>query len=81
VHWLKLVLDAAFLAALGLLMLRMPTRLIPLLCLWSVPLSISSYTVQALETVRIHVETISRPSPLHMGRAASAAQAADWPRL
>ena len=51
------MLDAAFLAALGLLMLRLPTRLMPLLCLWSVPLSISSYTVQALETVRIHVET------------------------
>lgn len=51
-RWLKLVLDAAFLAALGLLMLRLPAKLLPLLCLWSVPLSISSYTVQALETVR-----------------------------
>ena len=59
-QWLKLVLDAAFLAALGLLMLRLPTRLMPLLCLWSVPLSISSYTVQALETVRTHVETKAR---------------------
>ena len=35
-EWLKLVLDAAFFAALGLLMLRLPTRLMPLLCLWSV---------------------------------------------
>ena len=36
-HWLKLVLDAAFLAALGLFMVRLPTKLLPLLCLWSVP--------------------------------------------
>ena len=35
-EWLKLALDAAFFAALGLLMLRLPTRLMPLLCLWSV---------------------------------------------
>ena len=74
-QWLKLVLDAAFLAALGLLMLRLPTRLMPLLCLWSVPLSISSYTVQALETVRTHVETRAR-----YGLGASTARAADWPR-
>jgi len=59
-QWLKLVLDAAFLAALGLLMLRLPTRLMPLLCLWSVPLSISSYTVQALETVRMGPRSTSR---------------------
>ena len=32
----QLALDAAFFAALGLLMLRLPTRLMPLLCLWSV---------------------------------------------
>ena len=36
-HWLKLVLDATFLAALGLFMVRLPTKLLPLLCLWSVP--------------------------------------------
>ena len=41
-------------------MLRLPTWLMPLLCLWSVPLSISSYTVQALETVRMGPRSTSR---------------------
>jgi hypothetical protein len=49
-RWLKLSLDAAFLVALGIFMVRLPARLLPILCFWSVPLSIFSYAVQALET-------------------------------
>ena len=58
--WLKLSLDAAFLSALGLLMIRLPSRLLSALCLWSVPLSITSYAVQALETYRLGPRSTTR---------------------
>lgn len=45
--------DAAFLVAMGAAMFTLPARLLPLLCLWSVPLSVSSYGVQVVETVRM----------------------------
>ena len=34
-------------------MLWLPARLMPILCLWSVPLSIGSYAVQALDGFRM----------------------------
>lgn len=59
-RWLKLALDMGFLSALGFAMYRLPSRLLPVLCLWSVPLSISSYVVQAFETERMGPRSTSR---------------------
>ena len=47
------MLDAAALGGLCVLVSRLPPRLLPLLCLWSTPLAVSSYAVQALEAYRM----------------------------
>lgn len=50
---LEFTLDAALLCALGALMASLPARLLPALCLWSVPLSLCSYGVQVVEASRM----------------------------
>lgn len=52
-QWLKWSLDAVVLGALVAGMFALPPKLLPLLCLWSVPLSICSYGVQVLEALRL----------------------------
>ena len=52
-RWLTAGLDAGFVAALGVIMVMLPARYLPLLCLWSMPLSVSSYSVQVVETYRM----------------------------
>ena len=59
-EWLKLTLDAAFLVALGVFMAWLPSRFLPILCLWSTPLSIVSYAVQVTETVMMGPRSTSR---------------------
>ena len=42
-RWLTIGADAGFLVTLGVAMAMLPVRFLPLLCLWSIPLSVSSY--------------------------------------
>ena len=51
--WFKLSLDVVLLATLSGLMFFLPQRMLPLLCLWSVPLSVMSYGLQVLEVARM----------------------------
>lgn len=52
-QWLTIGLDAGLLVTLSVAMATLPARLLPLLCLWSIPLSVSSYSLQIFEAYRM----------------------------